>query len=84
VRACRYGTKQQRQRILSEFYGHMKQMLVHKEASHVVEFAYTDICNGTQREAMLCEFYSDEYAILKVLRWTHSIAALSGFSVLRA
>jgi len=61
----KYGTKEQRAYIIKQFYGKVRQLMKHKEAATVVEFAYQDYCNSEQRKSLLEEFYGPEFSLFK-------------------
>ena len=51
--------------MISSLYGHVCKLIRHAEASEVVEFAYNEYANRTQRTALVQEFYGSEFAIFK-------------------
>ncbi|XP_033123084.1 pumilio homolog 3-like [Anneissia japonica] len=61
----RYGTKEQRNHIMSSFHGSVCKMVRHKEASEVIEMAYNNHANLKQRSALLEEFYGPSFAVFK-------------------
>lgn len=61
----KYGSKDQREYILSSFRGSVTELMNHKVASSVVETAYNDWANATQRGLLQQEFYSPSYAQFK-------------------
>uniref|UniRef100_A0A6B2L0M7 PUM-HD domain-containing protein n=1 Tax=Arcella intermedia TaxID=1963864 RepID=A0A6B2L0M7_9EUKA len=60
-----YGTKEQRSAIIEKFYGRVRQLVRHKNASNVVETAYITYANSAQKKSLLEEFYGPEYSLFK-------------------
>ncbi|RDD40227.1 Pumilio-like protein 3 [Trichoplax sp. H2] len=61
----KYGTKKQRDEIIKSFYGQVRKLIRHKEAAEVLETAYNDYANASQRATLIEEFYGPEFAIFK-------------------
>src|SRR5690606_518653 len=60
LRILRYCSKY-RAEIIKEFYGKVRQLIRHKEASTIIEEAYSIYANSTQRSALIQEFYGPEF-----------------------
>ncbi|OUM61752.1 hypothetical protein PIROE2DRAFT_69565 [Piromyces sp. E2] len=63
-RVLAYCTEE-RASVIAEFYGKVLKLIKHKEASLIIEEAYSQYANATQRTALIEEFYGPEYAIFK-------------------
>ncbi|ORX81049.1 ARM repeat-containing protein [Anaeromyces robustus] len=63
-RVLAYCTEE-RASVISEFYGKVLKLIKHKEASLIIEEAYSQYANATQRTALIEEFYGPEFAIFK-------------------
>ncbi|XP_078658455.1 pumilio homolog 3-like [Branchiostoma floridae x Branchiostoma belcheri] len=61
----KYGSKEQKAEIMKSFHGHIKKIIRHTEASSVLEYAYNEWANQTQRKAMLQELYGNTYLVFK-------------------
>ena len=59
------GDQETRNMIISEFYGHVKRMINHPEASWILDDTYRKLATPKQKAAMLREWYGPEYAIFK-------------------
>jgi pumilio family protein 6 len=68
LKMLKYGTKPQRETIIKQFYGQVRVLAVHKEASTVLETAYCDYCSKQQKNLLVQEFYGMEYAKFKVCK----------------
>ena len=56
---------EERASVISEFYGKVLKLIKHKEASLVIEEAYSQYANASQRTALVEEFYGPEFALFK-------------------
>lgn len=54
-----------REMIISEFYGHVRRLINHPEASWVVDDTYRQIATQEQKAILLREWYGPEFAIFK-------------------
>ena len=54
-----------RDMVVPEFYGHVRRMLKHPEASWILDDIYRGIATPTQKATMLREWYGAEYALFK-------------------
>lgn len=61
----RYGNRAQKAKIIESFYGHVTSLMLHKEAAPVVEVAYNDVANATQRAKLVQEFFGAEFKLFK-------------------
>ena len=52
-----YGSKDQRNVIISSFYSKVKRMMRHKTAADALSLAYMDYANAQQRASLVEEFY---------------------------
>ncbi|KAI8854338.1 armadillo-type protein [Chytridium lagenaria] len=50
---------------LPQFYGKVKKVMRHRDGSMVLEEAYSQFANATQRTALMEEFYGPEFALFK-------------------
>jgi len=55
----------ERASVIAEFYGKVLKLIKHKEASLIIEEAYSQYANAAQRTALIEEFYGPEFAIFK-------------------
>ncbi|RWS23834.1 pumilio domain-containing protein KIAA0020-like isoform X2 [Leptotrombidium deliense] len=60
-----YGSKEQKTEIIKAFYGNVKAMLHHNEAATVVEYAFNEVANSSQRNHLLQEYFGAEFAHFK-------------------
>jgi pumilio family protein 6 len=56
--------------VIKEMYGQVRKLMRHRDASLVVEEAYSQFANATQRTALMEEFYGPEFSIFKVCFWS--------------
>lgn len=59
------GDEEVRDMVVPEFYGHVRRMLKHPEASWILDDIYRGIATLTQKATMLREWYGAEYALFK-------------------
>ena len=59
------STPEQRGNLITMLYNNVLRLVKHTEASEIVELAYNDYANATQRSLMLQEFYGPQYALFK-------------------
>ncbi|KAG0267409.1 pumilio domain member 6 [Mortierella polycephala] len=55
-----------REAVIKEFYGKVRQLIKHKEASAIIEDAYSTYASSAQRAALIQEFYGPEFRLFKV------------------
>ncbi|GAO51151.1 puf family RNA-binding protein [Saitoella complicata NRRL Y-17804] len=65
IKCLHYGSAATRAGIFSEFYGNVRKLIRHKEAAYVLEDAFRDYGNTAQKNALLEEFYGQEFAVFK-------------------
>jgi len=63
-RVLAYCTEE-RASVIAEFYGKVLKLIKHKEASLIIEEAYSQYANAAQRTALIEEFYGPEFALFK-------------------
>jgi len=61
----RYGSKEQKNAVMKAMEGSIAKLMKHKTAGAVVELAYNDYANASQRNSMLQEFLGPEYRLFK-------------------
>ncbi|ORX64151.1 ARM repeat-containing protein [Basidiobolus meristosporus CBS 931.73] len=54
-----------REHVIKEFYGKVRKLIRHKEASEIIEEAFGQFANSAQRHALVEEFYGPEFALFK-------------------
>lgn len=64
MRMLKYCPKY-RTEIIKSFYGHVRKLVKHKDASVVLEECYAVYANAAQRWQLVAEFYGNEFAIFK-------------------
>lgn len=60
-----YGTKHNRSAVYKSFHGHVRQLIRHKVAADIVEYAYNEYANAHQRLSMLEDFYGPSFCLFK-------------------
>ncbi|XP_077867446.1 pumilio homolog 3-like [Saccoglossus kowalevskii] len=65
LKMLKYGTKEQRDFIIKSFYGKVAKLVAHSESSEILESAYNNHANASQRISLLEEFYGPTYAVFK-------------------
>ena len=58
-----HGDHETRDLVVPEFYGHIRRMMKHPEASWIVDDIYRGIATTSQKANMLREWYGAEYAL---------------------
>ncbi|KAJ3387978.1 pumilio domain member 6 [Entophlyctis sp. JEL0112] len=51
--------------VLKEFQGQVRKLMRHRDASFVIEEAYSQFANASQRNSLMEEFYGPEFALFK-------------------
>ncbi|KAL8839089.1 MAG: hypothetical protein Q9170_001871 [Blastenia crenularia] len=69
-----HGDKDIRDLIVPEFYGHVRRLIKHPEASWILDDIYRGVATPSQKAIMLREWYGAEFAIFK----TQSKGSVSG------
>ncbi|XP_074601768.1 pumilio and CPL domain-containing protein penguin [Brevipalpus obovatus] len=65
LKMLKYGSNEEKEFIIKSFYGRVKEILKHSHASQVLEYAYNDVANASQRSFLLQEYYGREFALFK-------------------
>lgn len=60
-----HGDEETRDLIVPEFYGHVRRLIKHPEASWILDDMYRGIATPSQKATMLREWYGAEYALFK-------------------
>ncbi|KAJ3043930.1 hypothetical protein HDV00_003970 [Rhizophlyctis rosea] len=60
-----YCSPAHRNEVIQNFYGKVRKLIRHREAAIVLEEAYSQFANATQRSALIEEFYGPEFAVFK-------------------
>ncbi|KAK5984359.1 Pumilio domain-containing protein 12 [Trichostrongylus colubriformis] len=65
LRMLKYGTKEQRNMIISSFRGHAVSLMRIVYAAEVLEVAYNEYANAQQRFDIVSEFYGKEFVLFR-------------------
>ena len=60
-----HGDEETRDLVIPEFYGHIRRLMKHPEASWIVDDIYRGIATKEQKAIMLREWYGAEFALFK-------------------
>ncbi|MCJ1373242.1 pumilio domain member 6 [Loxospora ochrophaea] len=60
-----HGDKETRDMVVPEFYGHVRRLIRHPEASWILDDIYRGIASPAQKGLMLREWYGAEFAIFR-------------------
>ena len=60
-----HGDKEVRDMIVPEFYGHVRRLIKHPEASWILDDIYRGVATPTQKAILLREWYGAEFAIFR-------------------
>ncbi|KAK4691273.1 pumilio homology domain family member 6, partial [Lecanoromycetidae sp. Uapishka_2] len=60
-----HGDEETRDLVVPEFYGHVRRLMKHPEASWIVDDIYRGIATPSQKATILREWYGAEYALFK-------------------
>ncbi|TKA68986.1 hypothetical protein B0A49_03563 [Cryomyces minteri] len=71
------GDAEVRDLVIPEFYGHVRRLINHPEASWILDDIYRGIATASQKAILLREWYGAEFAIFKVDEKVAHIATLS-------
>ena len=55
----------QRSQLIKCYYSHVQSLVRHKEAIELVELAYNDYANASERFLLIQEFYGPQFAVFK-------------------
>ncbi|XP_003387437.1 PREDICTED: pumilio homolog 3-like [Amphimedon queenslandica] len=61
----RYSSPVQRSQLIKCYYNHVQSLVRHKEAVELVELAYNDYANASERSLLVQEFYGPQFAVFK-------------------
>ncbi|KAL8938009.1 MAG: hypothetical protein Q9211_003410 [Gyalolechia sp. 1 TL-2023] len=61
-----HGDKEIRDIVVPEFYGHVRRLIKHPEASWILDDIYRGVATPSQKAIILREWYGAEFAIFKV------------------
>ncbi|PIO75515.1 CPL domain protein [Teladorsagia circumcincta] len=67
LRMLKYGTKEQRNMIISSFRGHAVSLMRIVYAAEVLEVAYNEYANAQQRFDIISEFYGKEFVLFRLI-----------------
>ena len=59
------GDKETREMVITEFYGHVKRLINHPEASWILDDSYRQLATPSQKARLLREWYGPEYSTLR-------------------
>ena len=62
---AKYGTKEQKAKVMKCFEGKVAELARHKVAGVVIELGYNDIANAQQRNRFVHEFFGPEFRLCK-------------------
>ena len=60
-----HGDEETRDMVVPEFYGHVRRMIKHPEASWILDDIYRGIATPSQKATLLREWYGAEFALFK-------------------
>ena len=60
-----HGDEETRDMVVPEFYGHVRRMIKHSEASWILDDIYRGIATLSQKAALLREWYGAEFALFR-------------------
>lgn len=60
-----HGDEETRDMVVPEFYGHVRRMIKHPEASWILDDIYRGIATSSQKATILREWYGAEFALFK-------------------
>ena len=60
-----HGDEETRDLVVPEFYGHVRRMIKHPEASWILDDIYRGIATSSQKATLLREWYGAEFALFK-------------------
>lgn len=60
-----HGDEETRDMVVPEFYGHVRRMIKHSEASWILDDIYRGIATPSQKATLLREWYGPEFALFK-------------------
>ncbi|KAK7077556.1 hypothetical protein SK128_026774 [Halocaridina rubra] len=63
LKMLKYGTKEEKNSIMTALKGQVVKLMKHKTASDIIELAYNDYANAKQRSLFVQEFYGPEFRL---------------------
>ncbi|KAJ1757966.1 Pumilio y domain member 6 [Coemansia sp. RSA 2523] len=75
MRILKYCPKY-RDEVIKSFYGHVRKLVRHKEAAHVLEECFAVYANSKQKWNLVAEFYGREFAVFKSIDGPKSLDAV--------
>ncbi|KAJ1853780.1 Pumilio y domain member 6 [Coemansia sp. RSA 1853] len=75
MRILKYCPKY-RDEVIKSFYGHVRKLVRHKEAAHVLEECFAVYANAKQKWNLVAEFYGREFAVFKNIDGPKSLDAV--------
>ncbi|XP_050711050.1 pumilio homolog 3-like [Eriocheir sinensis] len=63
LKILRYGSRAQKDHVISSLKGQVVKLMKHKTASDVVELAFNDYANAKQRSMMIQEFFGPQFRL---------------------
>lgn len=61
----KYCTPSERGVLIASLHGHVRRLVRHTEAAEILEIAYNDYANASQRAALVSEFYGPQFSLFK-------------------
>ena len=61
----KYCTCSERGVLIASLYGNVRRLVRHTEAAEILEIAYNDYANASQRAALVSEFYGPQFSLFK-------------------
>ncbi|KAJ3359363.1 hypothetical protein HDU91_004954 [Kappamyces sp. JEL0680] len=71
-----YCSPKYRNAVITDFHGKVRKLIRHKEASLLLDEAYSQYANAAQRNSLMEEFYGPEFAIFKTTDGPRSLQEL--------
>ena len=60
-----HSTSTERGHVINSLYGHVRRLVRHSEAAEILEVAYNDYANASQRASLVREFYGPQFSLFK-------------------
>ena len=70
------STASERGILISSLYSHVRRLVRHTEAAEILEIAYNDYANASQRAALVSEFYGPQFSLFKAEASSTTLAEL--------
>lgn len=71
-----HSTANERAVLIGNLYGHVRQLVRHTEAAEILEIAYNDYANASQRATLVSEFYGPQFSLFKAEANSATLAEL--------